>query len=266
VLPSLSLSWALSETQSLRVSATRTLSRPEYRELSPIAYADEGGDNELRGNPGLVRALIENYDVRWERYPSASEVLSVSLFAKRFHDPIERVYQATTGRPTIGFTNAKGATNYGIELDARKNLGLLGGWAQPFTAFANATAMQSRIEIGDELTAATNPNRAMVGQAPYVVNTGLTWTNLDGGVSATVLYNVVGKRIALAGVDPLPDTYEMPRHVLDLSLQLPVWAGVTARVNARNLLDAPYVEQTGSLVRRRYVTGRGVSVGLGWRP
>ena len=30
-----------------------------------------------------------------------------------------------------------------------KNLGLLGDWAQPFTAFANATAMQSRIEIGD---------------------------------------------------------------------------------------------------------------------
>ena len=62
VLPSLSLSYALSETQSLRVSATRTLSRPEYRELSPIAYADEGGDNELRGNPGLVRALIDTPD------------------------------------------------------------------------------------------------------------------------------------------------------------------------------------------------------------
>ena len=266
VLPSLSMSWSLSETQNLRASATRTLARPDFRELSPVAYADIGGENEERGNPALHRTLIENYDLRWEWYPSPAEVLSVGVFAKRFDEPIERVYRATTGFPTIGYTNAAGARNYGAELDARKSLAMLGAWAAPLTLFANGTVMRSRIDVDDSLSAATNPERAMMGQAPWVINTGMTWASGARAYSATVLYNVVGRRITMAGIDPLPDTYEEARQLLDLSLQFPLPGRLTGKLNARNLLDAPYVERTGELTRRRYTTGRGLTVALGWKP
>ena len=266
VLPALNMTLRLTDAQSFRVSAAQTLSRPEYRELSPVAYVEIGANNEERGNPGLKRALIQNYDARWEWYPSGGEVLSVGVFAKRFQDPIERVFVATTGRPQIGFVNADAATNYGIEFDLRKGLGFLGPVGDAFTLATNATFMRSRIEISDSLTAATNPNRPMVGQSPYVVNASLGYAQPGGRFTATVLYNVFGKRITLAGVDPLPDTYERPRNVLDFAVQVPIFRDVSARVNGSNLLDAAYIERIGDIDRRYYRAGRVFAFGLNWRP
>lgn len=266
VLPSIALTYTMNERQNLRFSASQTLSRPEYRELSPVAYLAIGGSNEERGNPGLKRALVQNYDVRWEMYPNSGEVVSFGVFAKRFDSPIERVFQATTGKPQIGFTNAKSATNYGVELDVRKDLGGLARSLRAFSMFSNVTLMRSRIQIDDALTAATNPNRAMVGQAPFVANAGLTYTNYAGSLNASLLYNVVGKRITIAGVQPLPDTYERPRNVVDFALQFPVLGSLTGRLTAQNLLDAKYSEYTGNLVRRSYNMGRVIGAGLSFKP
>jgi outer membrane receptor protein involved in Fe transport len=265
LLPALSVVFTASEAQQVRLSATRTLSRPEYRELSPIAYLDLNGD-EVRGNADLRRALIENYDARWEFYPTRGEVVSVGAFAKRFHDPIERIYRSTTGSSTIGFTNADAATNWGIELDAQKGLASLGSFFAPFSASGNLTLIRSRIRISDVVTAATNPERAMVGQAPYVANAGLSYAGLDGGPSATLLYNVVGQRISLAGIGGIPDTYELPRHLVDLSVRIPIRSTVSAKLSAKNLLDATYRERTGTLEHRSYRTGRVFSVSLSWKP
>lgn len=266
VLPSLAVTYVVSDRQNVRFSASQTLSRPEYRELSPVAYLSIGGSNEERGNPGLKRALVQNYDLRWELYPNSGEVISLGVFAKRFDSPIERVFQATTGKPQIGFTNAESATNYGFEIDLRKNLGFLTDALLPFNVFSNATLMKSRIKISDDLTAATNPNRAMVGQAPYVFNAGMSYTNRTGSLNASLLYNVVGRRITIAGVQPLPDTYEQKRNVVDFALQFPVIRSVSGRLTAQNLLDARYVESTGDLVRRAYNMGRVVGIGLSVKP
>lgn len=262
VLPSLALSWSVSDQQNIRLSASQTLSRPEYRELSPVAYLSIGGTDEERGNPGLKRSLIQNYDLRWELYPGSGEVLSLGVFAKTFDKPIERVLVATTGKAQIGFTNADKAQNYGAEIDMRKNLGAINASLRPFTVFSNATVMSSRITIPEGQTAATNPKRAMVGQAPYVFNGGLAYSNLAGSINATLLYNTVGKRIVLAGVNPIPDTYEMARNVLDFSLQMPIVRNVSLKMNAQNMLNAPFVEKTGSLERRRYNMGRVFSAGF----
>ena len=264
VLPSLTVNLAATASQNIRLSASRTVSRPEYRELAPITYREALGDQETFGNPQLRRALIENYDVRWERYPSASEVLSVAMFAKRFTDPIERIDVASTGRSQLSFANAAGGSSYGVELEMRKGLATVSPALASFTVFANATLMQSEIRAGlDSLSALTNPKRPMLGQAPYVVNTGLGWSR--GRASATALFNVVGKRIAAAGVGGLPDTYEMPRHVLDFSMSVPVSGAISVKLDARNLLDAPHLVGQGAVTRERYTTGRVLSFGVSWR-
>ena len=97
LLPSLGLNWTMSETQTLRISASQTLSRPEYRELAPVLYREVLGGDNVVGNPNLVRSLIRNLDVRWEWYPSTSETVSLALFAKEFENPIERVFLGTSG-------------------------------------------------------------------------------------------------------------------------------------------------------------------------
>jgi len=266
VLPALALNLELSADQMLRLSASQTLSRPEYRELSPISYRDLIGEREVFGNPNLERTLVRNYDARWEWYPRSGEILSLGFFAKQFSNPIEPIDVATSGASQLSFTNAKSASNYGVELEVRRSLDLLGERWAPLSVFSNVTLMKSTIEIGDDsLSALTNGNRPMVGQAPYVVNAGLSYAAQNGRTSATLLYNVVGRRMSSAAVMPLnEDTYEMPRQMLNLSLRLPLVAGWAAKLDAKNLLDAPVEHRQGSVVRHRYTTGRALSIGVTW--
>ena len=264
VLPSLALTYRANENLNIRASATQTLSRPEYRELSPILYREVIGFDNIKGNADLQRALIQNYDLRLEYYPRRGEILSVALFAKQFDNPIERIYQGTSGTRIITYVNALGANNYGVELEARKQLDFLSEGLRTLALFANATFMESSIDIDASQGSVTNANRRMVGQAPYVINAGLTWTHPTSDASATVLFNRVGERINEAGELPLPDVVVQPRNVLDLSLRLPVFSTLSARVDARNLLDAKYLTTQGAVTRESYRTGRVFTVGFSW--
>lgn len=262
VLPSLALNLGLSDAQNLRFSYSRTLSRPEYREVTPLLVPNVIGEELQRGSPGLERALIDNFDVRWELYPNSGEVLSLALFAKRFHDPIERVYLATSaGTPIITFANAESAFNYGLEVEARRGLGFIAPSLESLAAFVNATLMRSSIEVGDSLSSQTRDERAMVGQAPYVVNAGFTYTP-ERGPSATLLYNVVGERIVSAAEAPLEDVRELARHNLDFSLRFPVRRGLDLKLDAENLLDQPVEVRQGAVLRHYYRTGRTLAFGF----
>ena len=266
LLPSLIANFALTTSQTIRLSASRTLSRPEYRELSPVTYRDVIAQRDVFGNPDLVRARISNFDARWEWFPRSGEIVGVGFFAKEFENPIERVDVATSGASRLGFINADGASNVGVEMEIRKRLPLPAAEGEPLSVFANATLMKSSIDItSDRLSSLTNRKRPMVGQAPYVVNAGTTWSTLSNRASATVVYNVVGKRITAAGSTPLPDTYEQPRSSLDVSLQTAIIAGLSMRIDGKNLLDAPIETRQGAVVRERYRTGRVLAFGLKWQ-
>lgn len=268
VLPSASLNWRMTDNQTLRLSASQTLSRPEYRELANVQYREVlGGDNVI-GNPDLRRALIRNVDLRYEWYPSPAEAVTVALFAKDFEDPIERIYLATSGTRIITFANAESARNYGVELEVRKGLGFLAETLEPWTAFSNVTLMESEITIGggDTGSSRTQDQRPMVGQSRYVVNAGVTYASQVTGASGTLLYNVAGRRIASAAEAPLPDVYEMPRHSLDLSLRFPLLFGMDGKADLKNLLDAPTEFRQGEVTREFYRSGRALSLGVSWQP
>jgi len=267
VLPSIAATYRLTSDQNIRASATQTLSRPEYRELSPVPYFEQVGFFVTIGNPDLKRALIQNFDLRWEWFPRAGEVLSIGVFGKHFDAPIEKVIIQAAGTNTLSFVNANSATNLGVELEARKSLDFLGDAFRTVSLFTNATLISSKISIGNEgISAATNPDRAMVGQSPYVVNAGLNWSSPKDGWNASLLYNVAGKRIVEAGSGGLPDAYEQPRSLLDFAIQVPVTPQLRFRADAKNLLDAPYRLTQGDVVRQRYLTGRVFAFGFTWEP
>lgn len=266
VLPALALTYRLSPDQNVRLSATQTLSRPEYRELSPVPYFEQVGLATTIGNPDLRRALIRNFDVRWEWFPQSGEVVSVGAFAKRFSDPIEKVIIQAAGTNTLSYVNADKANNYGLEFEVRKDLGFVSDALQPLSLFANSTIMKSEITPGNSgISALTNAHRPMVGQSEYVVNAGLGYSNRSGSWSATVLYNVSGKRILEAGSGGLPDAYEQARHLLDASLQLPVTQTLALKLDGKNLLDAPYRLTQGAVLRSRYLSGRVFGFTVSWR-
>jgi outer membrane receptor for ferrienterochelin and colicin len=263
VLPAAALNIELTPTQKIRVAASQTLARPEYREIAPICYRAGLGEEQRCGNPDLRRTLIQNYDIRWERYPAVGQMMSVALFMKRFDSPIEPRYQGRSGTNSLWFENAASATNHGVEVEARRSLDVVWNRLAGLTAFANATVMKSEVRTGVDGDAV----RAMTGQAPYVVNGGLTWTSTHGSTSATILYNVVGERIINARPSGLtvPDMVEQPRPGLDVSLRFPLLSDVAAKVDLKNLLDSPYHVTQGDLLRAWHRSGRSASIGLSWR-
>jgi hypothetical protein len=265
VLPAVSLNVELTDNMNVRLSGSQTLARPEYREIANILYREVIGTENVIGNPELVRTRIRNADLRWEWYPNAGEALSVAVFAKEFRDPIERVYLATSGTLIATFLNAESASNYGVELELRKRLGSLSESLEPWTFFTNATLMKSDITIGESDASVTNDERPMVGQAPYVLNAGLTYAREASATSATLLYNVVGKRIVTAAQVPLPDVYEQPRHVLDFSLRWGLTDAISAKLDVKNMLDQPFEQRQGTIARELYRVGRTFAVGLSWR-
>jgi hypothetical protein len=104
----------------------------------------------------------------------------------------------------------------------------------------------------------------MAGQSEYVMNAGLGYAADDGRWSATLLYNIAGRRLIEAGIFPLPDTYEEERHLMDFSAQFPVGGGLSGKLDAKNLLDAPIHHVQGAVTRLRYTAGRIVNVGFKW--
>ena len=265
VLPSLVVNFRASDRHVLRLSASQTLSRPEYREQAEVGYRDVIGGENIIGNASLRRTLIQNADARWEFYPAPGEVLSFGVFGKRFDDPIERVYLATSGTRVTTFVNADAATNFGAELELRAGLDRVAGFLSPFTVFSNLTLMRSNVRLGAS-ERSEQEERAMVGQAPYVVNAGVSFAPAGSSLSATVLFNRVGRRVYSASILPLPLTYEEARSGLDVSLRTPLFAGIAARFDAKNLLDSEYLLRQGTVTRESYRAGRVYSVGLSWQP
>ena len=237
-LPALSFVYAVTPKLNGRLGGSQTLARPQLRELSPALSTSYGGDLTVQGNPGLQLTKITNIDVRAEYFPSLREVLALSLFYKRFKNPIEEVI-GTSG--FLNFANADRADLYGIELEGRKSLDVLADLFRDLTVIANLTLVNSQVELGSNAAAATNPNRALSYQSPYVVNLALDYDSEKSGSSVRVLYNVSGPRITLVGSNGLPDVYELPRHQLDLSAAQKFWKKLELKLQAQNVLNAPVV-------------------------
>ena len=267
VLPALSLTYSPSEQHNVRVSLSQTVSRPEYREISPVTTFELFGGQSQSGNPDLRRALIQNADLRWEWYPAHGQIVSAAVFAKRFIHPIERILisSASTSAGIVTWVNAEAANNYGVELELRSSLGALAPSLQSFGIMLNTTLMRSRITPGGgSYSSLTSSTRPMVGQAEYVVNAGLSYTSTR--LFANVLYNVVGPRIREAAIQPLPDVTEHARNIIDVSVQAPVGPQATLKLDAKNLLDAPFLLTQGTVERHYYRTGRAYSLGVSWTP
>lgn len=224
IFPSANLTYRLNDKHQLRAAYGRSVNRPEFRELSTSVYYDFELGSSVMGNYDLKPAYIDNFDLRYEWYPSAGEQISVAFFYKHFKNPIEWTYTVAGGTDLIySFMNARGANNYGIELDIRKNLGFIG--LKDFSFSFNGAWIKSKVQFEP---GTNNIDRPMQGQSPYLINTGIFYNNVERGWSAAVLYNRVGKRIIGVGnrygtgadgsSRNIPNSYEMPRNSLDLSV------------------------------------------------
>ncbi|HUP00092.1 MAG TPA: TonB-dependent receptor [Gemmatimonadota bacterium] len=273
-LPTLTLQWQATDEQSVRIAASRTIVRPQFRELAPFRY-----DNYLEstlGNPFLGNGEIYNVDARWALFPSPGEVLSIGGFYKVFNDPIE-IVRLPTGGNNVGTPepyNAPRAETYGVEVEVRHDLArwipLAGLGLSANAALAESEVVQDEpVEVffGGGSTATllnpevfSNPSRPLFGQSPYLVNASLHYTTGSAATQATLLYNAVGERLAEVGTNNFDDIYEQARHTLDATLDQRLWSWVALKVSASNLTDEPFEFRLGDDVTRRYRPGRSLAI------
>lgn len=227
ILPSLNFTYKPNEKTNYRFCASKTVIRPEFRELSPFTFYDFELLAAVQGNPDLKRTNITNLDLRYELYPRSGELVTFGVFYKNFKNVIEQFYNES-GVNTFSFTygNAPSATSYGAEFEFRKRLDFTGVEAlSQFTAFANASYIFNNVgfNIKDAAGNDVKNDRPMQGQSPYVINSGLQYETQESGTSATVLFNMIGKRIFLVGNEQNPNIWEAPRPLLDFQVSQKVF-------------------------------------------
>lgn len=282
-LPSGAITWAYSDNAQFRAAYAESVSRPDFREMSPAPYLDPLLDVVTVGNPDLVTAELTNYDLRWEYYFSPSESFSIAAFYKEFTNPIEKTFSSGGSARIITLQNALAADLHGIEFDYSQSLGWMEDveWLNWLTDFKlgpigpfswehytigfNYAWIESNVEIDTTQTTQTNPDRPLQGQSPWVVNFQFGYSNPDSPTEWTLLYNEFGERITQAGVLGQPDIYEQPFPQLDFVFRHRFANHWRFSLKLRNLLD-PDVEYTqGDEVTRVFKRGREVSLELQWQ-
>jgi TonB-dependent receptor len=224
VLPSLNFTYSPSNKHNIRISGSRTVSRPEFREIAPFSFFDYEVNYAVNGNPELKRGTILNGDIRYEFYPRGGEAITIGAFYKKFDDPIEfRLNPSSVlDRRSYEYRNADEATSIGVELEIRKSLEFLSPSLEVFNVFANLTYITSKVTLSSvtSIGVTTTADRPLQGQSPYLVNLGLQYNSDNNQWNGSLLYNRIGQRLALVGLDDLgfPDVYERPRNQLDLQL------------------------------------------------
>lgn len=267
LLPSLNLIYSLSRRQNLRFGYGRTVSRPDFRELSPFEFLNTLGGFTTVGNPDLLRTKIESFDGRWEWFLGGDQVLAASYFYKRLFSPIEVFLQPSTGSDLRqSFFNAEGANNQGIELEFRKNLSFLGSRFRPFSLVSNYTFVDSDVVLGgtDAIVGIlTSQNRPLTGQSRHIYNVILDFANPQWRSNARFFVNSVSRRITDVGLLGLPDLYQERNVMMDFVYQYDIkengrWS---IRFTAENLGDNTFRWTQGGLLVRRYQLGRTFQVG-----
>ncbi|HEX7878628.1 MAG TPA: TonB-dependent receptor [Candidatus Eisenbacteria bacterium] len=258
-LPGVNVTWAPGATQNIRASWSKTVNRPDLRELSPTEFTEyESGASSI-GNPGLRRALITSYDLRWEAFPTLGELLSISGFYKKLTDAIESNIQGGEF-PRKQPVNTPEGRNIGVELEARLGLGRLSSKLQRFGAGANLVLVDSEVSFGGSDGVQTSRVRPLTDQSGVVGNLALFYTGPRS--EASVYFNHFGRRLTDVGVYGQPDVYEEGRLAIDAAFSQRLGRSLKLKLVAKNVTNSTQLKTQGGRVREEFATGAGYGLSL----
>lgn len=243
LFPTANMMYNISKKANLRISYARTIARPSLKELSYAEILDpitgrtfiggkytentniNGQDIQLwDGN--LKSTNINNFDIRWEQFEKGGDMISAGVFFKTLRNPIE-IVQFLADAGSFQPRNVGNATILGLELEMRKNLEVISSSLKNFSFNTNLTLTDSRISITEteflsrDLTKRKGQTiertRDMAGQAPYIVNIGLSHMTKDKSFESGLFYNVQGPTLQFVGFNNKTDVYSVPFHSLNFN-------------------------------------------------
>lgn len=229
-LPSVNLVYELTENMNIRGSFNRTLARPTFSEKSNAQIYDPISDLTRIGNLELEQVDVNNYDLRWEYFYSADEMVSVSGFYKDFTGHIEWV-TFRTSLNSVKPRNTGESQAFGVEFEFRKNI------VESLSFGTNVSLIKSQVDMtavqvdesgtteyesrlsGLREGETLSKTRSMAGQSPYLINAYLNFKNFDNSINANLSYNVQGKTLAyVSSGDLRADVYTKEFHSLNFNV------------------------------------------------
>jgi TonB-dependent receptor len=239
VLPSLNIGYNFNQKSLLRLAYSRTVNRPEFREIAPFLFYDFEYEVLKFGNENLEVATIDNIDFRYEWYPNKGETISLGGFYKKFNNPIEQIIQRTAEDPSFNFKNAKSAVNYGVELELKKSLKDITELPvlNKLSFNLNASYIFSEVDLGDAAQS-QEKKRALQGQSPYIINAAIGYED-EKGLGINLIYNRFGNRIFSVGDDAFNTYYEIERDQLDATVSKK-FNKLKVKLGFQNIINAPF--------------------------
>ena len=232
-LPAATVTWELADKMQLRLNASKTLARPQFRELIFQNYFDPDSNRLYRGNPLLTDSQLFNAEARYEWYFGTDEQVSVAGFFKRIDNPIESFVSFSDNLVITSFANAPKADLYGVEVETQKYFDLEDIASGAFWAsrrallIANYTYTQSKLKVGATDTTAVFASAAtlatdyfrdgapLTGQSDHLINLQFGLQDYDKLSQQTFLLSYASKRVTSRGGSGQPDVVELPGIRLD---------------------------------------------------
>lgn len=289
-LPGATITYEPIEDLQLRVSGSKTIARPQFRELVRQVYYDPETNRQFSGNPFLVDSELLNGEVRAEYYLGGQSRVSLAGFYKEIDNPIEAYIFAVAGDQRVGYANAPKATLYGLEADLQYAYDLFdwGGWFEnkQILFLANYTFTNSELSVSadDTTTVIIGPNvipnapasqyfadgARLVGQSDHLVNLQIGIEDVEELQQLTALLSYASDRVSLRGFNTLPDVLEEPGFRLDIVARQGIHLfGTEAefKLEARNLLGTDHreyqINSTGLTIENNsYDVGQSFSASL----
>ncbi|ODU21446.1 MAG: TonB-dependent receptor [Sphingomonas sp. SCN 67-18] len=236
-LPAATLTWNFAEDMQLRLHASKTIARPQFREMALQLYQDYESDRQFFGNPNLNDSELFNAEARYEYYFDRGQRLSVAGFYKKIDNPIEAFgFLAGGGQLQTSFANAPSARLYGGEVELLKYfpLGNVSDAAffttRRLVLVANYTYSKSELKVGAgdtvvdpfgaTLAASSlfNNGDPLTGQSDHIANVQIGLEDEDRLSQQTFMLTYASKRVTSRG--PRQGDVQQPDIVEDPGLRL----------------------------------------------
>ncbi len=277
-LPNLNLRYGLNERQNLRLGASKTYTLPQFKERAPFVF-DDGTMTSL-GNPFLYPSDNYNLDLKWELFPTAAELVSISAFGKYIQNPINEINVAATSNEISWVNIGDAGTVLGVELELKKDIVQWDSDRNQVSAGLNVAYMDTDQQIDAAKVShetryniqPTHSRSGFAGASDLLVNADLTfnkrWHN-NGNVMATVAYSYFSDKIYSLGIEQKGNLVDRGVGTLDVIVRTKFNRRVGLDLVARNLLDPEYrrVQEnaSGHVPVLTYRKGQFFSLGLSYQ-
>ncbi|GAA4919145.1 TonB-dependent receptor domain-containing protein [Mucilaginibacter defluvii] len=245
-LPSLNVTWHVTDKLQIRGSYGKSINRPEFRESAELSYYDNRLDANIAGNSQLKFATLDNYDLRVEYYPAEGQQWTLGGYYKKITNAIERYSVAASNfeSDALTFRNTPNSKVYGIEAEMRQSLRFIPvDFMRYFSVIANGsylfTETVRRLSAEEPKYETASEKRPMQGATPFLINGGLYFDRSKSGTSVSLLCNITGQKLAFVGGTFNADRYELGRAVLDVSITQRLNKRITLRAGVQDLFNQP---------------------------